>query len=113
MYTVKRKENDYVKNIAKFFQSNPVRSVIDGKLRDNGSGGGIDNGGTLTLSGGTIRENESSGWGGGVYLRDSANAVFNLNGGTANTAPAACRRELTCSAIYSTKIMSIPPLWLK
>ena len=52
-----------------------------------GSGGGIYNSGTLTISGGEITGNRAEGWGGGIYMPDGTGAMLHLEGGsiTGNT----------------------------
>ena len=45
-------------------------------------GGGISNTGTANINGGQIIYNRTNGWGGGIYLSDTAANTVNLNGGS-------------------------------
>ena len=65
-------------------------TMTGGTIRDNnsyGNGGGVYVAGTFTMTGGTIRNNNSYGTGGGVYVNGG---TFTMTGGTisGNTAPA-------------------------
>ncbi len=51
-------------------------STISGNLVSLGSGGGIDNGGTLTVSNSTISSNSVTSEGGGIYNEGTVTLVF-------------------------------------